>query len=188
MSAFAGANPLSVSDEFALPRDTGFAEFVERNAQFAYRVAFARLRNAVDSEDAVQEAFLKLMKQNRWLAANDERAFVARTVWRAAIDIRSRSPRQPECDSRAEVASQELDPEQMALRDAEHAKVHRLIDTLPEKLRFPLVLSALQELTSREVAALLELPEGTVRRRVVEARALLREKLLALEVRRARQE
>ena len=64
--------------------------------------------------------------------------------------------------------------------------MHRLIDALPEKLRQPLVLSALEELSSAEVAAVLRLPEGTVRRRVAEARALLREKMTAMEVRHGR--
>ncbi len=186
MSAFAGANPLTVENKSALPVAEGFAEFVGRNAQLAYRVAYARLRHPGDAEDAVQEVFLKLMKKDRWLAARDERAFIARAVWRVAADIRTRYPQTPEGSERPEQASREPDPEQQAVQMAEHARVHMLVDALPEKLRHPLVLSAFEDLTSTEVAAVLGLPEGTVRRRVAEARALLRDKLLTLEVRRAR--
>ncbi len=52
MSVYAGVNPLT--DERA---ELLFDEFVARNARFAYRVAYAMLRNPSDAEDAVQEAF-----------------------------------------------------------------------------------------------------------------------------------
>jgi RNA polymerase sigma-70 factor (ECF subfamily) len=60
--------------------------------------------------------------------------------------------------------------------------VRGLIESLPEELRQPLVLSA--EMTSREVAAAMGVPEGTVRRRLMRARELMREKMARLEERR----
>jgi RNA polymerase sigma-70 factor (ECF subfamily) len=57
--------------------------------------------------------------------------------------------------------------------------VHRLIDALPEELRQALSLSSIQELSSREIAAILGIPEGTVRTRLMRARQLLRQKLSA---------
>ncbi len=162
-----------------------FDEFVARNAQFAYRVAYAMLRNASDAEDAVQESFLKLYRSGRWQAAENERAFLARTVWRMAATLRSRThPVEP--DTPDERASAAPDPERLLVEASAEAAVHRLIDTLPEKLRQPLVLSSIGEMRSAEVAAILNVPEGTVRRRVMEARALLRAKLNGMEVNRAR--
>ena len=52
-----------------------------------------------------------------------------------------------------------------------------MIDALPEELRVPLVLSASNELNSREIATILGIPEGTVRTRLQPARELLRERL-----------
>ncbi len=72
------------------------------------------------------------------------------------------------------------------IEQSAEAAVHRMIDTLPAKLRQPLVLSSIGEMRSAEVAAILGLPEGTVRRRVMEARALLREKLRNMEGNHAR--
>ena len=64
--------------------------------------------------------------------------------------------------------------------------MHRLIDALPEELRQPLALSTVQELNSREIADILDIPEGTVRTRLMRARQMLKEKLAAqLEVRYA---
>ena len=54
-------------------------------------------------------------------------------------------------------------------------QLHALIDQLPEKLRLPLALSGLGELSQVEIAKILSLPEGTVRRRIHTARQKLRE-------------
>ena len=59
--------------------------------------------------------------------------------------------------------------------DAElEARLHAAIDRLPEKLRQPLALAALGELRLVEVAQILGVPEGTVRRRIHTARQKLR--------------
>jgi RNA polymerase sigma-70 factor (ECF subfamily) len=51
------------------------------------------------------------------------------------------------------------------------------IDSLPEKLRVVLVLSAIEGHTVRNVAELLRIPEGTVKSRLFLARKALAEKL-----------
>jgi RNA polymerase sigma-70 factor (ECF subfamily) len=56
--------------------------------------------------------------------------------------------------------------------------LHDRIDALPEKLRQPLALAALGELNLVEIAKVLGLPEGTVRRRMHTARARLRQELM----------
>ncbi len=179
MHVYAGAEPLEPNEAHAIASAQLFAEFVTRNTLFAYRVAYARLRNSSDAEDAVQESFLKLYRSGRWQMAENERAFLARTVWRMADTLRKRNPptRPDEPDTRPSAAH---DPEQQLMQSSAEAAVHRLIDALPEKLRQPLVLSSLGEMRSAEVAAILNVPEGTVRRRVMEARTLLRTKLNAL--------
>jgi len=78
-------------------------------------------------------------------------------------------------------------PEQTLLNADNHAAVHRLIDALPEELRQPIALSTIQELNSREIAAILDVPEGTVRTRLMRARQMLKQKLSAqIEVRYAK--
>lgn len=64
------------------------------------------------------------------------------------------------------------------------ARVHAVIDALPEELRVPLVMAANQELNSREIGEALGIPEGTVRTRLQRARQMLRRKLAGLEAAR----
>ena len=63
----------------------------------------------------------------------------------------------------------------------QQAMVHSMIDALPEDLRLPLVLSAFDELNSREIGHVLGIPEGTVRTRLQRARQVLRQKLASLQ-------
>lgn len=166
-----------------------FTGLVERQWRFAYRVAWAVLRNAQDAEDAAQETFLKILRARAWYGLRDERAFVARISWRAAVDrlrdLRSEQTLQAHSGGEfepEEVADQARGPEDILLAASSEAMVHQLIDSLPEDVRQPLALSV--EMNSRQIAAAMGIPEGTVRTRLMRARAMLREKIGTIEERR----
>lgn len=154
--------------------DDRFAELAERNSRFMFRVAHGLLRNAHDAEDAVQEALLKLYRTRGWLHMDDERAFLARTVWRVALDIAGRRTGSRHESSDADFTSSDGTPEQVAAAGDERALLRELIDRLPDELRQPLILCAIEEMTSREVAGVLGLTEGAVRTRVMRARTELK--------------
>jgi RNA polymerase sigma-70 factor (ECF subfamily) len=65
-----------------------------------------------------------------------------------------------------------------------NAAVHRLVDALPPDLRQPLALSTVEELSSREIAQVMGIAEGTVRTRIMRARQILKQKLGELRERR----
>jgi RNA polymerase sigma-70 factor, ECF subfamily len=167
-------------------RDERFEEMVARQAKFMYQVAFGLLRNRQDAEDAVQEAFLKLYRTDGWVRMENEKGFLARTVWRVALD---HLPKAAERMANTDVAEMELprsgatgpSPEQSAVDQDERALLKRLIDGLPEDLRQPLVLSSMEEMTSREVAEAMGIPEGTVRTRVMRARTELKRRFVAMK-------
>jgi RNA polymerase sigma-70 factor (ECF subfamily) len=174
----------------ATERDQQFGEMVGRQARFMFQVAFGLLRNRQDAEDAVQEAFLKLYRGEAWLRMENERGFLARTVWRVALDHLPRVAERMLDVSEMELAAgggagranrASGSPEQSAVDKDERALLRRLIDGLPEELRQPLVLSSVEEMTSREVAEAMGIPEGTVRTRVMRARTELRRRFLAMK-------
>jgi RNA polymerase sigma-70 factor (ECF subfamily) len=179
----ATAHPISVKETDRLREsertasDQEFSLLVYRQNRFVYRVAFALLRNAQDAEDIAQETFLKLFRNGRWRTMRDERAFLARTAWRLALDLR-RAPAVAIAEVDADATpSRTASPEQQAVSADSTAALHRLIDALPEELRQPLALAGIDEMTSREVGAVLGIPEGTVRTRLQRARQLLKEKI-----------
>ena len=78
-----------------------------------------------------------------------------------------------------EIAASGKSPEERAAEGDERELLRQMIDTLPEDLRRPLVLSAIEEMTSVEVAVVLGIPEGTVRTRVMRAKAELKRRFEA---------
>jgi len=172
-----GEQQLTLEDE-SVARELRFARLVERQSRFLFRVAHAMLRNAHDAEDVVQETFLKLYRTGAWERMRNERAFLARTALRIARAKRSVRP--PLGLDPAMPVTKASSPEDTAIVADWNSTVHRLIDALPESLRRPLALSAVEELTSREIAEIMGIEEGTVRTRILRARQILCQKLAAL--------
>jgi RNA polymerase sigma-70 factor (ECF subfamily) len=165
-------------------REAQFAALVARRSLFVYRVAYAVLRNVFDAEDVVQDTFLKLYRTHAWAGMKDEKAFLARAAWRIAVD-RRRKRQHGALD--AEMRANEANPEEAAIQGDWSAMVQRLVDALPEELRLPLALSGVEELSSREIAEVMGIAEGTVRTRIMRGRQMVKEKLAALlEKRNAR--
>jgi RNA polymerase sigma-70 factor (ECF subfamily) len=163
-------------------REAVFARIVQQHGRFLYRVAFSLLRHPQDAEDAVQDALLKLYRGESWRAMQDERAFLARVVWRAALDRHASRPIGVEQDgAELRVVDARPTPARAAEENDERALLQQLIEALPAELRQPLLLSAMEEMNSREIGEIMGLPEGTVRTRLMRARAQLKEQFQVLE-------
>jgi len=161
-----------------LTASDAFSALVTRQSRFVFRVAYAVLRNPHDAEDVVQETFLKLYRSGHWRNIENERAFLAKAAWRLAVD---RRPKSAEPAANVELISGDADPERAAISADWNATVRRLVDALPEDLRQPLALSALEEWNSRQIAEVMDIPEATVRGRLMRARQILRQKLEGLK-------
>ena len=166
------------SDDRAAANEDVFAALVSRQSAFVFRVAYSVLRNASDAEDVVQETFLKIYRSGRWKDIRDEKAFLARAAWRLAIGCARTAQRET---SHVDIRCGHDNPEQTAMSADWDATVHRLVEALPKELRLPLALSVLDELTSREIGTIMGIPEGTVRRRLMRARQILKQKLSSLQ-------
>ncbi len=154
--------------------DSAFTSMADRHAELMYRVAFSLLRNGQEAEDVVQEVFLKLYRTAGWRQMNNEKAFLARAVWRVALDRLPRFVPQSLDVGHEQFADKGDSPEAQVIRKAQAEHLRKLIDSLPANLRHVLVLSAIEELNSREVGLLVGIPEGTVRTRLRQARQELR--------------
>lgn len=162
----------------AAAREKRFAALVERQSRYVFRVAYVLLRNAHDAEDAVQETFLKVYRAGVWDSIENERAFLARVAWRAAADrLRQRRHEPLDAEQTEDTARS---PEAAALTADWTAAVQRLMDALPAEMRQPLALSAVDEMTSREIAETMGIAEGTVRTRILRARQILKQKLAGM--------
>lgn len=157
---------------------------VREHSRLIYRVAYAVLRSHADAEDATQETFLRVLRYSAKLANVEEpKTWLAKIAWRVAVDRSKRRGRTREVALEdpekpiVEVASAHAPADQSVQCAELGATVERMIAALPAKLREPLILSAIEEMSPREIAATLGINEAAVRSRVFRARQILREKL-----------
>jgi len=180
----AGEAILSGATATPYSRDEVIEKLVREHSGLVYRIAYAVLRQHHDAEDAAQETFMRVLRSSTKLeAVNDERTWVARIAWRVAVDRSKRRGRKRETALDApetaahEIASASV-PADLSVEGAQVGRVlEKLVRALPEKLRAPLMLSAIDEMSPREIAATLNINEAAVRSRVFRARKILREKL-----------
>jgi RNA polymerase sigma-70 factor (ECF subfamily) len=158
--------------------DVTLAALIGEYSATLYRVAFSVLRNASDAEDAVQEAFLRVLRHREQLdEIRDHRVWLIRIVWNVVLDRKRRAKSRPETDDVADLArvlpADGLSAEDRAAAAEHHARVLSCVDQLPDKERQVLVLSAFEELSSVEIAAVLDITESSVRSRLFRARNLM---------------
>ncbi len=159
-------------------------DLVREHSRMVYRIAYAALRSHHDAEDATQETFLRVLRYSHKLATVEEpKTWLARIAWRVAVDRSRQRGRKQEIalddpgNSAEKVRSSDTPADRAMQSSQESAHLERLIAALPNKLREPLILSTVEEMSPREVAATLGINEAAVRSRVFRARRFLKEKL-----------
>jgi RNA polymerase sigma factor (sigma-70 family) len=157
---------------------------VREHSRLVYRIAYAVLRSHHDAEDATQETFLRVLRYNAKLATvDDPKTWLARIAWRVAVDRSKQRGRARETSlddpekPQMEIASAESTADQRLHGVQVGAALEKLIAALPDKLREPLILSTIEEMSPHDVAATLGMSEAAVRSRVFRARQILKEKL-----------
>lgn len=159
-------------------------DLVAAHSLMAFRVSYSILRNHHDAEDAVQECFLRVLKQkDRLHEVRNAKTWIARIAWTTALDRRSSRGRisdnedAREPDSLMQLRDKSPTADEQLLLQQKQRLMAQMIATLPEDLRQTLELSTVQELNSTEIAEILKIPEGSVRTRLMRARQRLKEKL-----------
>jgi RNA polymerase sigma-70 factor (ECF subfamily) len=157
---------------------------VREHSRLVYRIAYAVLRRHHDAEDATQETFLRVLRYRSKLAVvENPKTWLARIAWRVAVD-RSREygrtrevPLEDPENPVPEAASAETPADEQCHGVQIGSVLQNLIAALPEKLREPLMLSTIEEMSPNEVAATSGISEAAVRSRVFRARQILKAKL-----------
>lgn len=169
--------------------ELAFEHIMRRHNRLLFRTARSILKSDAETEDALQEAYLRA-----WRALGSFRAEAKLSTWLVRIVInealgrmRRRGPQVIPLDTALHSPESQADgwmeddpdrqPERAAMRSELRRLMEARIDTLPDAFRTVFMLRAVEELNVEEVAAALELPEATVRTRFFRARSLLREGL-----------
>jgi RNA polymerase sigma-70 factor (ECF subfamily) len=161
--------------------EAAFEAHLRDSSPLVFRVAYGVLRHRQDAEDVAQEAFARAYRKIAQLRDRDRfRAWLVRMAWRLAIDRWRAERRRIIREQSALTVADSRTTEEDAEAHQRARLLWRAIDGLPEKLRVVIVLAAIEEHDTREVARLLEVPEGTVKSRLFKARKRLAEALRCL--------
>jgi RNA polymerase sigma-70 factor (ECF subfamily) len=155
------------------------AALVQVYSGLLYRVALSLVRNPSEAEDVVQDVFLRVLERKRELAAIvDLRPWLVRIAWNLALDrYRRVRPRQMDDLFAQSLVSADLPADQAVAEAGRIRQVLGAIERLPGKEREALLLSAMDELSAAEIAAVLGRSESSVRSLLFRARAHLRQRL-----------
>ena len=153
-----------------LRTDKEIAEIYERHRLTVYRVCFAYMKNPMDTEDAVQETFYRLISKNpRFESVEHEKAWLIRTATNICKDELKHWWRKHE----------NID-DHLELQTEDTIKVDDVFQTvmeLPDKYKTVIYLYYYEGYDSAEIAGILKKPKSTIRNHLHEARNLLKERL-----------
>ncbi|MBA3452163.1 MAG: sigma-70 family RNA polymerase sigma factor [Deltaproteobacteria bacterium] len=184
MPAAAAARTTAPLDELTLRRaqrgdERAWRDLVERYQQpihaLIWRLLAGRARHRV--EDLVQEAFVRVL---RALPGFDLAGPASLSTWVLTIATRLalNELRRPEHGAVAVEPAASERPDETTERRQLGRAIAAGIAALPDAQRAVLVLREYHELDYREIAEVLELDLGTVKSRLVRARAALRDHLV----------
>ena len=152
---------------------------VELYAPLLFRIAHSVLRSPTEAEDVVQDTFVRVLEhRTRLPEVRDLRVWLIRITWNLALDRKRRiRPDQMDPSFSDTLPAAILSADQQVAGRIQIHSVFREIDRLPKKERAVLLLSALDELSTPELAAVLGKSESAIRALLFRARTRLRERL-----------
>lgn len=153
----------------------------------AFNLAAWLVRNPADAEDVMQDAMLRAYRFFPSCREDTARAWVLRIVrnacydWLAAkrghvvVGFADVDPLDTDgARFTADVFSGPAeDPESILLRENRRDLLNAMVAALPEEFREVLVLREMEELSYKEIADIVGIPQGTVMSRLSRARAML---------------
>ena len=150
--------------------DNEIAEIYSRHVKTIYRICFTYMKNPADTEDIVQETFIKLIRSaGAFESEEHEKAWLIRTATNLCKDNLRHWWRKRE---NLEDYENTQGKEQIQLDETLEA-----VMSLPEKYKTVVYLYYYDGYTSVEIARILAKPQSTIRNYLHEARNILRIKL-----------
>jgi RNA polymerase sigma-70 factor (ECF subfamily) len=161
--------------ESCVPIEALVAEY----SALLFRVAHAVLRDRAEAEDAVQETFIRVLRHRSSLpAVRDMRVWLVRITWNLALDRKRRIRPQQMDESFAQALAAATAPADKALAEARHLQnVLEEIERLPKAERHVLLLAAMEEMGTAEIASVIGKSESAIRALLFRARTRLRERM-----------
>lgn len=165
-----------------------FAQLVDLYKDKIYHLAYRMMGNAQESEDVVQETFIRVFTN---LERYDETQKFSTWIYRIATNLcidrlrRRRSVYSLDADMQdgdgndwySLMPGNEPTPENQLIVSETQGQIRESIDSLPEKYKSIVVLRYLHDLSLQEISEIVKMPVTTIKTRLHRGREFLRKKL-----------
>lgn len=151
--------------EQKLAKEQRWNDLVEEYQTTLYRIAFSNMKNRADAEDAVQEAFLRYMKDEKPIQNKEhEKAWLIRTTINICIDVLKSSwyRKTVAWDESLPLAAQNIYLPYQIKDD----KTLEAVLKLPVHYRNPIYLFYYEDYSIHEIAGVLNEKEATIKTRL----------------------
>jgi RNA polymerase sigma-70 factor (ECF subfamily) len=164
----------------------GFEELVRRHSRRIFGTLAGLLGNVDDAHDATQEVFLKAFENiGRFQGRSKFSTWLTSIAINAGTDLlRQRKPSEPLEEGQGDegfrprqVQKWAEDPERLLAASQMNELVREAVLRLPEKYRIAVLLRDINQLSTEEAAAALDLSVPALKARVLRGRLMLRESL-----------
>lgn len=151
-------------------KSTRFTEtFVSQYYDYIHRLALSILGDPSDADDVCQETFIDaLVYIDRYSPGTNLRAWLSKIAVHKcqAVLRRRRIRRSWEHTIRTIQNVFQNSPSELAVQSEKRREIWSAVNALNEKHRIPVILYYVYDLKVREIAAILDIPEGTVSSRL----------------------
>jgi len=160
-----------------------FGQLAERYQDRLYNALVRFTGSAEDARDIAQDALVQaLVKLDRFRRDSAFYTWLYRIAFNRAVSVNRKRRERASLDTLRESGGVDPhattpQPEQRAMSDERAGQVHQALATLADDHRQILVLREFEGLDYQEIAAVTDIPVGTVRSRLFRARTQLRDAL-----------
>jgi RNA polymerase sigma-70 factor (ECF subfamily) len=156
-----------------------YGYLVEKYAKRVASVAWSIVRNSYDAEDLAQEAFVKAYENiGRFRSGEPFGPWIYRIVTNLSLDVVKHRARVRQEEIGDVLPAERRDNADLPAKQGELAKrIDKALASLPEMQQAVARLHLVEEFSHAEIAAMMNLSEGTVRSHLSLARRKLREQL-----------
>jgi RNA polymerase sigma-70 factor (ECF subfamily) len=153
-------------------RARNFEFLIWPHVRSAWNYARWLVRNSHDAEDVLQESLLKAYKSLDTFRGADARSWVLAIVRNTAMNFHDRHKTHSPLDE-MDPADASPDPERALIDRSRVIRLRMAISNLEPEFREAIVLREIEDLSYKEIAAVLNIPVGTVMSRLARARQRL---------------
>jgi len=163
-----------------------FAEIIRRYQDLVFATALHILRDHALAEDVAQEAFVAAFRSLQDLRMESSFPPWLRKIARnLALASRKKQRRFGALEEAGVLQSPSADAEQEIERERREAdafgeEVRRIVSSLSDTLRFPVVLCHIDDLSTRDAARFLGITEGALRKRLHDGKKKLQERIVRM--------